>query len=169
MLYTVTVAVETAAGRDTLTQRTGFKYFEVRGRDFYLNGNPYFLRGYGDDFVWPMTAQPDAEEKSFYYPGLQRAKAYGFNAVRCHSHFPFEAYFEAADELGLLIQPELALANIPVDWLTEPPQRDGVVRRQRDGVGLLLRGPHHRNRPPAGSLPPRRAHRRPLDGPGGGR
>ena len=118
VLYTVTVCVKTEAGQDVLTQRTGFKYFEVRGRDFYLNGNPYFLRGYGDDFVWPMTAQPDAEEKSFYYPGLQRAKAYGFNAERCHSHFPFEAYFEAADELGLLIQPELALANIPVDWLT---------------------------------------------------
>ena len=118
-LYTVTACVKTEAGQDVLTQRTGFKHFTVRGKDFYLNGHPYFLRGYGDDFVWPMTAQPSATDKSFYYHGLQRAKAYGFNAVRCHSHFPFEPYFEAADELGLLIQPELAFANIPVGWLTE--------------------------------------------------
>lgn len=119
VLYTVCITLQWAAGCDHFTQRTGFRYFGVRGGDFILNGQPYFLRGYGDDFVYPMTAQPSATDKSFYYHGLRRAKEYGFNAVRCHSHFPFAPYFEAADELGLLIQPELAFANIPVDWLTE--------------------------------------------------
>ncbi len=143
VLYTVKVVLETAAGTDRLEQRTGFKHFTVRGQDFYLNGQPYFLRGYGDDFVWPMTAQPSATDKSFYYPGLQRAKEYGFNAVRCHSHFPFEPYFEAADELGLLIQPELAFANIPVDWLTENAARfflcewEALVKEHRSHPSVM--------------------------------
>lgn len=114
-LYTVKVKISD----DEFIQRTGFKYFTVKGKDFYLNGNPYFLRGYGDDFVFPLTAHPSATDKTFYYKGLSRAKEYGFNSARHHSHFPFAPFFEAADELGMMIQPELAMANIPVDRLTE--------------------------------------------------
>jgi len=118
-LYTIAVTLTTSSVVDNFKQRTGFKYFTVCGKDFYLNGQPYFLRGYGDDFVFPKTAQPSATDKAFYYHGLMRAKEYGFNGARHHSHFPFTPYFEAADELGMLIQPELALANIPIDYFTQ--------------------------------------------------
>ncbi len=114
-LYNVRVKI----GEDEFVQRTGFKYFTVKDKSFYLNGQPYFLRGYGDDFVFPMTAHPSATDRTYYYKGLNRAKEYGFNSARHHSHFPFSTFFEAADEIGMLIQPELAMANIPIDRFTK--------------------------------------------------
>lgn len=118
-LYVIAVRMVYEAGEDIYTQRTGFKYFTVQGKDFYLNGKPFFLRGYGDDFVFPMTGHPSAVDKTYYYHSIMRAKEYGFNGVRHHSHFPFKAYFEAADELGLLVQPELGIANVPVHWFNQ--------------------------------------------------
>ena len=97
---------------DTSTHTTGLKHLEAVGSNFYLNGVPYYLLGYGDDFVYP-NGTPSATDKEFYYHGISRAKEYGFNYARHHSHFPFEAFLDSADELGLLIQPELALANVP--------------------------------------------------------
>ena len=111
-LYQINIAV-TADGRtDIFRQRTGFKQLEARGTAFFLNGEPYFLCGYGDDFVFPLTSLPSATDPDFYKRPIGRAKQYGFNAARHHSHFPYEAYFTAADELGLLVQPELAMANL---------------------------------------------------------
>ena len=36
-------------------ERFGVRKWEVRGKDFYLNNRPYFVRGYGDDYVYPLT------------------------------------------------------------------------------------------------------------------
>ncbi|MDR2438338.1 MAG: hypothetical protein LBE12_03060, partial [Planctomycetaceae bacterium] len=36
-------------------ERFGIQKLEVRGKQFYLNGKPYLLRGYGDDYVYPET------------------------------------------------------------------------------------------------------------------
>ncbi|HBP38545.1 MAG TPA: hypothetical protein DD640_07365 [Clostridiales bacterium] len=111
-LYEIRITL-TANGRtDIFTQRTGFKQLEARGTSFFLNGEPYFLCGYGDDFVFPATSLPSATDPHFYKRPIERAKQYGFNAARHHSHFPYEAYLDAADELGLLVQPELAMANL---------------------------------------------------------
>ncbi len=117
-LYDVAAELEVDGKSDVLRTRTGFKLFEARGTDFYLNGEPYYLLGYGDDFVFP-DGLPPADDSGYYHHGIRRAKDYGFNFARHHSHFPFEAYLDAADELGLLIQPELALANLPREWLNE--------------------------------------------------
>ena len=123
---------------DRSTHTTGLKHLEAVGRDFYLNGIPYYLLGYGDDFVFPNGA-PSATDKTFYYPGLKRAKDYGFNYARHHSHFPFEAFLEAADELGILIQPELALANVPREQFTE----DNKIPFLREWEELILAYRHH--------------------------
>lgn len=111
VLYDAAATLTVNNSVDTFTMRTGFKSLEARGSEFYLNGNPYYLLGFGDDFVFPM-GMPSSINKSFYDHGIRRAKEYGFNYVRHHSNVPFEVYLDAADELGLLVQPELALANI---------------------------------------------------------
>ncbi len=117
VLYDVKINVTCGGKSDQTNCRTGFKHLETRGRVFRLNGDPYYLLGYGDDFVFP-GGFPFTADKTFYYYGLRRAKAYGFNEVRCHSHVPFDAFLDAADEIGMLVQPELALANIPREMLT---------------------------------------------------
>ncbi|MBQ5973948.1 MAG: beta galactosidase jelly roll domain-containing protein [Oscillospiraceae bacterium] len=117
-LYDVEAELTFPGGRDVFSVRTGFKRLETVGRVFRLNGAPYYLLGYGDDFVFPGGIPP-ADDKTAFFRGIRRAKEYGFNFARHHSHFPFEAFLDAADELGLLLQPELALANVPREQLND--------------------------------------------------
>lgn len=137
-LYDIRLELTAGSNTDIYTQRTGFKALEARGTEFYLNGKPYYLLGYGDDLVYPHGL-PSATDKTAYFHGIRRAKEYGFNHVRHHSHFPFEAYLDAADELGLLVQPELALANTPRELLTEKDRMRYVCHWKR----LILENRHH--------------------------
>jgi len=88
------------------TERFGVRRLEVRGERFYLNGRPYLLRGFGDDYIYPMTfvSPPDRTE---HVKHLTIARKAGFNYVRHHTHCEIPEFFEAADEVGILIQPEL--------------------------------------------------------------
>ena len=91
---------------DGWIERFGVRKWEVRGGHFYLNNNKYFVRGYGDDFIYPLTlvSPPSREEHRKH---LQLAKSYGFGYVRHHTHCEIPEFYEAADELGVMIQPEL--------------------------------------------------------------
>ncbi|MBE7558309.1 hypothetical protein HS125_04945 [bacterium] len=91
---------------DGLPLRFGVKTWEVRNGDFYLNGRPYYLRGYGDDFVYPLTLSSPAS-KMFHVKHFEIAKGFGLNYVRLHTHCELPEYFEAADEVGMMVQPEL--------------------------------------------------------------
>lgn len=88
------------------TERFGVRKLEVRGNRFYLNGAPYFLRGFGDDYIYPLTliSPPDRET---HLKHLTTARKAGFNYVRHHTHCEIPEFFEAADEAGILIQAEL--------------------------------------------------------------
>ncbi|GEM_PF-5845986 len=116
-LYDVSVQVTTDATRDTFACKTGFKSFAVQGKDFMLNGQPIYLLGFGDDWVYPEKG-PSAVDPDFYEYSVRRAKEYGFLFARHHSNYPFEAALQTYDKLGLLIQPELALANVSRELLT---------------------------------------------------
>lgn len=87
-------------------QRFGVRQWEVRGADLYLNNHRFFLRGYGDDYIYPLTlASPPYRE--VHRRHLKLAREYGFNYVRHHTHCEVPEFFEAADEAGVMVQPEL--------------------------------------------------------------
>ena len=117
-LYDFTATLTVSDTSDTFSCRTGFKRLECRGEEFYLNGCPTYLLGYGDDFVHP-GGLADIHRADYCRRALSRAKEYGFNYARHHSHLPFESFLSAADEIGILIQPELALANVPRERLND--------------------------------------------------
>jgi hypothetical protein len=87
----------------------GVREIRIEGHDFFLNGKKLFLRGYGDDCIYPQTMAAPADKES-YRRKLQAAKGFGFNFVRHHSHFLPPEYYEAADEVGMLVSPELPIA-----------------------------------------------------------
>ncbi len=87
-------------------ERFGMKQWEVRGGDFYLNGQRYYLRGAGDDHVYPITVSSPAS-RQVHSQHLAKAKAYGFNFIRHHTHNEIPEFFQAADEVGILVQGEL--------------------------------------------------------------
>ena len=83
-----------------------FKDFHIKGQHFYANGHIIFLRGKHDACVWPLTGHVPMDVKS-WRNYLGDCAAYGLNHVRFHSWCPPEAAFVAADELGIILQPEL--------------------------------------------------------------
>jgi len=87
-------------------ERFGIKKFETRNNRFWLNNKPCFLRGYGDDHTYPLTICSPATRKA-HLENLSKARAFGFNFVRHHTHVEFPEYFQAADELGIMVQPEI--------------------------------------------------------------
>ena len=83
-----------------------FKDFHIEGQHFYANGHKIFLRGKHDACVWPLTGHVAMDVES-WRNYLGECNAYGLNHVRFHSWCPPEAAFVAADELGIILQPEL--------------------------------------------------------------
>ena len=63
---------------------------------------------YGDDAIYPMTIAPPTNF-SFYLERLKLAKSFGFNYVRHHTNILPNEYFEAACEVGMLIQAEFPM------------------------------------------------------------
>lgn len=81
----------------------------VRGR-LAVNKRIVFLRSETSSAIYPEEGHiPMTKER--WLEILSRYRAYGANAVRFHSHCPPEAAFEAADELGIFLQPELSHWN----------------------------------------------------------
>lgn len=105
-------------------ERFGVRKFEVRGDRFYFNNAPCFIRGYGDDFVYPLTlVSPASREEHLRH--FQAARQAGFMYVRLHTHCELPEYFEAADEAGVLVQPELPYyGDYPTEAFTFDPIRD---------------------------------------------
>ncbi len=106
------------------TERFGVRKLEVVGNAFYLNGRPFFVRGYGDDYIYPLTLTSPAD-REFHLRHLNIARRAGFNYVRLHTHCEIPEFFEAADEAGILVQPELPYYHdIAAEGFVFDPMRD---------------------------------------------
>ena len=109
-LYTAAVSIlRKNTECDRVEQRFGMREIKTQGNVLLLNGKPLYLRGYGDDDVEVLTGVPPAS-KEIYLTRLRLARSFGFNAVRFHSFTPVPEYFEAADEVGMLVMSELPVA-----------------------------------------------------------
>jgi beta-galactosidase len=102
--------------------RFGLKKLEIRDGQFILNGDKFFVRGYGDDFNFPRELLPPADVE-LWKKYLRKRKDFGFNAVRHHSMMPSESYLTAADEIGMLVQPELPIAYMEFQQRATPEAR----------------------------------------------
>lgn len=96
---------------DEMTVRFGMREITAQGDKLLLNGAPLYLSGYGDDATEPVTGMLPAD-KELYRRRLTLMRGLGFNFVRHHSCVPHDEYLEAADEVGMLVQPEAGMAYI---------------------------------------------------------
>jgi hypothetical protein len=109
-LYTVKLALmKREATLDRISTRTGFREIQIEGGRFLLNGKTVFLNGYGDDSIYPETLGFPSD-KAVYLERLRLAKSYGFNYVRHHSHMLPPEYYDACDEVGMLVSAEYPIA-----------------------------------------------------------
>ena len=88
--------------------RFGIRSFGDNGSGrLALNGRAIFLRGEANCAECPETGHPPMTIPE-WKEMLLKYRSYGINFVRFHSHCEPEAAFAAADELGMLLQPELS-------------------------------------------------------------
>lgn len=161
-LYRVdAVLLEGAAVCDALSERTGFMTLSTSGKHFLINGEPYFMRGHGDCFVCPETGSPDTD-RARWVKKLKALREYGYNYVRCHSYVYNPEYFDAADEVGIMVQSEMGAVDC--HWGARPykpataaaidEQWNAVVLRDVNHPSAAMYSMSNELSPPADKRPP---------------
>ncbi|MCF6333162.1 MAG: hypothetical protein L3J11_07750, partial [Draconibacterium sp.] len=112
-LYHLNVSSSFAKDKDSESVRFGLRDVEAVDGRFVVNGNRIFMRGEHDAGSFPLTGYPSMEKEDWLRI-FKIGKDFGFNHWRFHSWCPPEAAFEAADETGIYLQPELPLFS--QDW-----------------------------------------------------
>ena len=109
---------------ETRHERFGVRKLEVRGKELYLNGKPFFVRGCGDNEPFPISGCSPAD-RAVHRDNFSLIRAAGFNLVRLHTHGEIPEYMEAADEAGIMLQPEVPYyGDNPKDDFGYDPLRD---------------------------------------------
>jgi len=111
-LYTITLTLKGQDSSDSRSVDFGLRELGKRGTQFTINGQPVFMRGTLECFVFPLTGHPPLDVAS-WRKVIGIAKAYGLNLFRFHNCTPPDAAFTAADELGFYVQVELPGTSCP--------------------------------------------------------
>ena len=109
-----------------IRSRNGFPRLEIVDGQFMAGGRKVFLRGKHDACLFPQTGHTPMD-KSSWLEYFQKCRDYGINHVRFHSWCPPEAAFEAADDLGIYLQPELPFwGTLEGDELLDYLRKEGL-------------------------------------------
>ncbi len=108
-LHKATVRL-TGGATDSYDVSYGLREFGTDGTEFVINGRLTHLRGTHDGGGFPLTGHPPMDVAS-WKKTFTTLRAWGLNHVRFHSWCPPEAAFQAADEIGIYLQPEPGMWN----------------------------------------------------------
>ncbi len=135
-LYHVTIEVKTQGRRkasDSVEFNFGLRTFEMRDWIAYLNGRRLFLKGnnYG-----PGDARPATMNRERFQQDLELARQAHMNMLRVHAHIEHPAFYEVADELGMLIW-----QDFPLQWSYSKEVLPEALRQVERMVNLLHNHP----------------------------
>ena len=114
------------AGAEEAT-RFGARTVELRDWKVYLNGERVFMRGIN---YLPTDAYPARATKERLRADAGLVRGAGMNAVRVHAHVAREGFYEACDELGLLI-----FQDFPLQWT----HRRNILKTAVEQAGEMAR------------------------------
>jgi beta-mannosidase len=114
-----------------LRTRFGASTVELRDWKVYLNGERIFLRGIN---YLPSDAYPARATEELLRADASLVREAGMNAVRVHAHVSDGEFYEACDELGLLV-----LQDFPLQW-THRRSILGPAVAQAGEMARILRG-----------------------------
>ena len=137
-LYQLTVTLtQNGKAADRRIVNFGLRDFSVKGTQFAINGKTTFLRGKHDACVFPLTGYPPMDKEGWLRV-FRIAQSYGLNHYRFHSWTPPEAAFEAADEAGIYMEPEL-----PIWWFFQANNPRHLQFMMREGFEILDQYTNH--------------------------
>lgn len=152
-LYNLTVTI----GEDKLTQRFGFRWFEVRDvkgdRQFYLNGKRIVLRTSISWSFWPDNGIAPTDELA--RKQVQSAKNLGLNMLNFHRTIGQPNVLDYADELGLLYYEEPGGNQYPANRFDDNDMQSRfyfgyrneklarMIRRDRSHPSLIIYNMHN--------------------------
>jgi beta-mannosidase len=114
---------------DSRTFRFGIRQFELRNWIPYLNGVRFLAKGNnyapGDMRIANMNAQR-------YAADMQLARDAHMNMLRVHAHIEHPAFYDAADEAGILLWQDM-----PLQWLYQAKVLPEAKRQTRAMIQLL--------------------------------
>lgn len=126
-VYKLDATISDNGIKDNQVVSFGMRKFNTDGTRFSINGSKTFLRGKHDACVFPLTGHPPMDTKG-WLAVFQKAKDYGINHYRFHTWCPPEAAFEAADQLGIYLQPELPFwGGLDLDATAAMLQVEGIA------------------------------------------
>ncbi|MBQ8173862.1 MAG: hypothetical protein IJ009_00505 [Clostridia bacterium] len=108
--------VELSCGTQTLSRKCGIRCLTAEGTRLLLNGEYFYARGICEHGYYPLTVHPP-RDKNYFRKVVRTLKKLGFNFVRFHTTIPMAEYMEAADELGILMEPETPNNTSYEEWV----------------------------------------------------
>ena len=153
-LYCVETLLRSEDGEeDHQTATFGMRDFTVRNGQFFLNGEPIFIRGVllQPNFPVNLITHPDRE---MMVREINLAKEAGFNLIRTHIQPAPPGYLDLTDEMGMLVYAESCLA-----WIRDSPRMldhgrreiKAMIDRDRNHPSVVFWGIYNEN-PPASAI-----------------
>lgn len=125
----------------------GMRDFTVKDGQFYLNGEPFYIRGVllQPNFPINLITHPNHE---MMVREITLMKAAGFNLLRTHLQPAAPEYLDLADRLGMMIYAETSLG-----WIRDNPrlldhgQREikAMIERDRNHPSVVFWGIYNEN------------------------
>lgn len=139
-LYTLETTLAAGASQDQVDTRFGFREFWVQNGGFFLNGIPINLRATSN---WPAD---NLQASNTIAQTLLEVKAGNNVAMRLHTQPWDEAWYDIADQLGLLIVEECAIwcdpwayrLSDPLFWTNYSQHITAAVKRDRNHPCIAL-------------------------------
>ena len=113
--------------------RFGVRSVELRGWHAYVNGERIFLRGTN---YLPTDAYPARASESRVREDAESLCRANLNSVRVHVHVAEQTFYEACDELGLLV-----LQDFPLQWTHRRSVLNTAINQAAEMARLLCSHP----------------------------
>ena len=136
--------------QDVEATRFGMRDFTVRAGQFFLNGQPVYIKGVllQPNFPITLVTHPNRE---MMVREITLAKEAGFNLIRTHLQPPAAGFLDLADEMGMMVYAETNLG-----WIRDSPrmlehgkrETQALIERDRNHPSVVIWGIYNEN-PPA--------------------
>jgi beta-galactosidase len=143
-LYKLVLKLKVGTEIMEVVQSFGMYKLHTEGTTMYMNNVPLCVRGVirGRE-AHDHANLPGLDEEEFYAKFIRQAKSLGFNFVRFHSKVPPDAYFRAADKLGILTHVEIRKYYGKYQKERELMDHDPVLVRSADWISEIKRIRNH--------------------------